>query len=93
MGDMAEGFRAMTADRQARHAKWKEQNTEVIANSGIPYEVRPESLLFRERGMRKVDFFPSTGRWIAHQTTSKKRQVFRGGAKAFLAWYMPLRTL
>jgi len=84
-GDMGDDFRAMQSDRQERHARWKKQNMEVLEASGLTYRATNfgETILFREEGQLKVDFYPSTGRWrVAGQRDAK-----RGGARAFIAWY------
>ena len=81
MGDMSEGFRAMTRQRQARHHEWNKRNRAIIDASGIPYIDRGETLLFREPDKSNVDFYPSTGRWKANS------QMHSGGAKKFLEWY------
>jgi len=83
MGDMGDDFRAMNQARKEHHAAWKESNTKIIESSGIPYLARPESLLFREEGKPKVDFYPSTGRW----RVAGVKRTFSGGAKSFLGWY------
>lgn len=83
--DTAMDGRALDESRKARHADWCRVNTGEIEASGIEHASKNsgESLLFRERGKPKVDFFPSTGRWrVAGQT-----RTYRGGAVAFLAWY------
>lgn len=86
MGDQADFGAAMRADRQERHAQWYAENMAVLRSSTVPFEERPTSVLFRQKGKPKVDFFPHTGRWRV-VGEGKQRQPLRGGARAFLAWY------
>jgi hypothetical protein len=85
MGDMGEIFRDMTEAKKQRHADWNKAYTTTIQNSGIPHKSvnGGEALLFRELGMPKVDFYPSTGRWRVAGTA----RTFSGGAVSFIAWY------
>lgn len=81
--DMGTLFRIHNKDKQERHKRWHEENREAINVSGIPYKDKGETLLFREVGKPRVDFYPSTGRWRVVGVV----RTFRGGAKAFLNWY------
>lgn len=76
----------LTDLRKERHRDWKIENTDVIRTSRIP--CRPanngETLIFREQGKPKVDFYPSTGRW---RVASGNARTQGGGAIAFLEWY------
>ncbi len=83
MGDMGDDYRVMNAERKARHARWHDQNREVIRASGLPYTDRGEALLFREGGKPAVDFYPSTGRW----RIPGEKKTRSGGAQVFLNWY------
>jgi len=85
MGDMAEDFAAMKAHRQRQHADWKERNLAALNASAVIFTTtnNGETLLFRESGKPKVDFYPSTGRWRVAGLT----KTLRGGARAFLSWY------
>ncbi|WP_454691178.1 hypothetical protein [Achromobacter aloeverae] len=76
---------AMKEDRQARHSRWKQDNTAAIAASGIPHRStnNGETILFRQPGKPKVDFYPSTGRARIDGTAARSF----GGARSFLAWY------
>lgn len=67
--------------KQKRHREWHRINRAEIVASGIPYTDKGECLLFRVRGKKKVDFYPSTGRWKIHSTMSS------GGAKKFIEFY------
>jgi hypothetical protein len=90
MGDMREVFNAMRGARQARHLEWKRTNMGVLEAAGIEFRStnNGETLLFRERGKPKVDFYPSTGRWRVAGVS----RAFSGGAEAFLRWYAKERT-
>ncbi len=85
MGDAIETLKAMDEinreERRERHAQWYRENMEILRASGLRFEERATAMLFREPGKPRVDFYPHTGRWRAHGWT------FKGGAKAFLAWY------
>lgn len=84
MGDLDDRFKQLTELRKERHRGWKQQNMEVLQKSGIAYSVvnRGETVLFRIEGKPKVDFFPSTGRWM----TYSDHKVFGGGATKFIEW-------
>lgn len=83
---MGEVFEGMRGARQERHLKWHQRNVAALVTSGLKYRSvnDGESLLFREPGKPKVDFYPSTGRWRIVGAQSK---TFRGGAAAFIGWY------
>lgn len=85
MGDMSDGFKELTELRKNRHAKWKEDNTKVIAICEFTFTItnNGETILFRIPGKPMVDFYPSTGRWYL----PNKGQVFSGGAHKFLDWF------
>jgi hypothetical protein len=76
----------LTDLRQAQHREWKEENVDVIRSSHIPYRSanNGESLIFRESGKPKVDFYPSTGRW---RVVSGSSRTMGGHAMQFLEWY------
>ena len=86
MGDMADDFAAMKAHRQQQHADWKQKNMEILSASGAIFTVtnHGETLLFRQTGYPKVDFYPSTGRWRVVGGSDKAKS---GGAHRFLDWY------
>lgn len=94
MGDMADDFAAMKAHRQTRHANWNRRNMEILNRrsdeGGLVFAVTNagETLLFRERGKPKVDFYPSTGRW----RIPNSKKTYSGGAESFLRWYAKQST-
>ena len=85
MGDVGDWARAMTSDRQQRHAEWHTKNLAELRAAGMPFVERATSCLFREPGKPKVDFYPHTGRWRV--VGGQSRKTFRGGASAFVSWY------
>jgi hypothetical protein len=85
MGDQADYGAAMRADRQDRHARWRDENLAVLRASGMKFKERPTSVLFREQGKPRVDFYPHTGRWRVVGVWDSR--TYSGGARAFLAWY------
>ena len=82
MGDMGDIFKEHDKAKKEQHAAWYVSNRQTLLESKIPYSDRGEALLFREKGMPQVDFYPSTGRW----REIGKRAV-SGGAIKFLKWY------
>jgi len=85
MSDVGDDYRVLNQLKKDRHARWFEQNTQTLYESKIPYTDKGEAFLFRETGMKKIDFYPSTGRWKFN--IGKERFVKNGGAKKFLTWY------
>lgn len=80
--EIAEMGRAMNERRKERHAEWHLENRGVLEAAQASFRAvnNDETFLFRE-GTHKADFYPSTGRWRASGKT------YRGGAKAFLAFW------
>lgn len=78
------GLRA--GDRRQRG--WKRENLTALEASGLRYETanNGETLLFREPGKPRVDFYPSTGRWRV-VGVSTPQPARGGGARNFLRWY------
>jgi hypothetical protein len=72
--------------KKERHQEWWDDNVNEIEASGVPHTFtnNGESVLFREKGKPKVDFFPSTGRW---RIVGKNARTMGGGAKRFIEWY------
>lgn len=84
MGDFSDIYKKMHEEKQARHASWKEEAIRVLSESGIPHRMAgEETIIFRESGKPKVDFYPSTGRWRVAGVV----HTFRGGVRSFLSWY------
>jgi hypothetical protein len=88
-----ETAKALREYRQERPSEWKANNSEIISSSGIPHTVtnNGQTIIFREPGMLKVDFYPSTGRWRIVGDT-KLHKVFSGGARKFVDWYNKLKN-
>ena len=82
---MDDAWEAWKAAKQARHARFRTQNTAVLEASGLLLDFRNggETILFRQPGKPRCDFFPSTGRW----RVAGRDETFNGGAEAFLGWY------
>jgi hypothetical protein len=84
----AEDFEVFKIVRDEERDKRREQNWKVLNECNIPFKITndDECCLFREPGMPKVDFYPSSGRWrVANSKASG------GGAVAFLNWYAKQR--
>jgi len=86
MNETGEIWKAHRRQKQGRHAKMKADNTAALEASGVQFTSSNagETLLFREEGKPKIDFYPSTGRWCV---ANKKEQIYSGGAQRFLCWY------
>lgn len=79
------------------HDKARTENLALLRESGLRFAERPDAVLFREPGKPRVDFYPPTGRWRLVGEGPDRRfrccqrgedgRTFRGGARAFLAWY------
>ncbi len=87
MGDMKEYFSDWKEHKQKQHADWKTNNLAIIDKwlklNNINSVMRPESILFRNHGKPKVDFYPSTGRW----RDLTNNETYSGGAEKFIRWY------
>ena len=70
---------------QEKHRRWKEENIVYLKSVGAVFTTNNNgtTLLFRENGKPRADFYPSTGRW----RVSTSNNTFRGGAKRFWEWY------
>jgi len=88
MSDVGEDYKIMNEMKKKRHARWYKENKNVIDESKIPYVDKGGTLLFRQAGKIKVDFYPSTGRW--KYNIDGREVVMKGGAKNFLKWYATL---
>ncbi len=86
--DVREVWRLHRVERQQRHAFNKASNLKLIQASSFIFNSTSdrETLLFREPGKPRVDFYPSTGRWKVMHSNLKPIWM-KGGASAFLAWY------
>ena len=69
--------------REEKHRIDFKTETNLIVNSKIGCNIinHGQTILFREPGMPRVDFSPSSGKW---KTVDG---YFEGGAQAFLDWY------
>ncbi|MHB9110429.1 MAG: hypothetical protein ACYDCO_25535 [Armatimonadota bacterium] len=82
-----EDFRDMRKARQASHQRNYEQNMAILRQSGLKFEERSTSVLFREYGKPRVDFFPHTGAWRLVGKPTGKPLTYSGGASRFISWY------
>lgn len=82
--EIAEAFRHWKKDKQARHARWKEENTKYLIDHNVSYVSKNDgnTLLIRTEKIR-ADFYPSTGRWME---CGHPHKMMRGGAQAFYGW-------
>lgn len=89
MGDSLEGMIAAgefgQQDKRARHAEWHRLNMDALRASGFRFTEHATSVSFRMKGKPWCEIYPHTGRW--RQVRPALGKTFRGGAKAFLAWY------
>lgn len=76
-------WRKFKRDRQELHRQWAAANKEILDKSGLPFEERPDSVILREAGKPRVNFFLTTGRWQNIDTG----KLYSGGAEQFIAWY------
>ena len=82
LDNMIDDYRDRRVNKQIRHRANKAYNTKKLKESGIEYrEANPECFLFRE-GLRRADFYPSSGRWKVLDTN----EIMSGGINKFLAW-------
>jgi len=77
-------WKQVKRETQDRHARWRRQNREMFETSGLTYEDKGETLIFRNEGRPSCDFYLSTGRW---KVNDGKGTMHRGGAKEFIKWY------
>lgn len=81
-------WRKYREEKQQRHANNKQINTNILMTRlsdiviGMPSD---ECLTFRDERYPKVNFYPSTGRWMIAE---KHGKVFNGGANKFISWYL-----
>lgn len=83
MGDMGDDFKEMKLMKQERKLKRYEKNISILVADNIRYEIRNSgnTLLIREEGKPKIDFYPSTGRFKIGSN------FYTGGATELLKYY------
>ena len=82
--DIAIIGKAIDEERKRRHLVWWHWNMRTLDRKmcgRFSVTNHGETVLFREKGYPKVDFYPSTGRWRSQNKT------YSGQAAAFLVWY------
>ena len=84
----AEDFEIFKIVRNEEREERRKINWEILNKCNIPFKItnNDECCSFREPGMPKVDFYPSSGRWCV-----AGKKASRGGAMAFLNWYAKQR--
>ena len=88
MGDMSEAFSALKEYNGMRREKRIELNMSIMEKSGIVYKlIENNTLLIRENGKPKVDFYLSTGRWKVNN------KAMKGGAVSLINWYRKQNTI
>ncbi len=82
---------------RARHVRRAEADLAVLRASGLRFSLRESpdgllgaTLLLREPGRPKIDFYVSTGRWRV--VGSAGGTTRGGGAERLLAWYRKQTT-
>lgn len=66
MGDMGDDFRAMKQHNKEKRASNTKSSTELLSENRIGFESKNFGAHLIVEGMKgKVDFWPSTGKWIA----------------------------
>lgn len=73
-------------DRQERHARWYAENMAILRASGLRFREHATSVVFRDPGKPKVEFYPHAGSWRIPNRNGG-RICGRGGAAKFIAWY------
>jgi hypothetical protein len=87
MSDLGDDFKALREYHQERKFDNFTVNMEVLFDSEFNFPRRftvneeNRQVLFREKKKPKVNFYPSTDKWVVGV------RVYRGDATKFLEWY------
>ena len=83
MGDMGEVFRDMRSIKKEHKVKQLEKNKHFIDQNGLEYHLvnYGTTMLFREPGKPKVDYYPSTNKWKCGI------KFYHGNVVDFVEWY------
>jgi hypothetical protein len=86
MGDMTEGFRAMSKAAKEKRRTNTAASTNLLAQNDVVYESKNGGAHLIVQGNHHViDFWPSTGLWIIRGEKTKHRGVYNllknGGVK------------
>lgn len=73
-------------DDSERHAYWMAINGKKLKKAGLQFEVKGDVYLFREAGKPKVNFWPSTCRWLI-VGLRETQQSQSGSVEKFITWY------
>lgn len=79
MGDMGDDFRAMRKHWQEKRESNREQSTARLTREGVVFESKNDGIHLIVEG--RVDYWPSTGRWIERANRRRHR-----GIKSLLAF-------
>ena len=80
--ELSDMYRDMHDEKKRRHAfAFKVNTAKLTAKYKGRFTAHDTVILFREKNLPKVDFYPHTGRWKCDN------HVSGGGADAFIEWY------
>jgi hypothetical protein len=75
MGDMGDDFRAMNEYKKQKRKSNTQKSTQILIDKGIKFvSLNHGSHLFVDG---KIDFWPSTGKWIVRGGKKYHRGVFK----------------
>lgn len=86
MGDVGDGYKAMREATKLQRKENRAVNLMTLRESDLEFMERNngDTVLFREDGYPRVDFYPGTNKW---KVLDKKIHYIRGNAENFIAWY------
>jgi len=91
MGDMGDDFRAMKEYKKSHRANTLEANTKAITElqaGGLPLVwLTPYQVRLHMDGKPRVDFYPSSNRFVLRWNDRAKTTTMYGGLSSFLNWY------
>lgn len=70
--------------KQKQHQSNFVHNMKILGESGLKYELKDTTCLFREKDKPRIDFYPHSDKWKALDEGGK---ICNGGAKKFISWY------
>ena len=80
---MKEAFKAIKEWNGIKRDKRTILNTNILNSSGLPFQINSRGFyMLRSKEYPRVDFYPSTGRWI----WVNHGKALSGGAVKFLVW-------
>ena len=83
IGDMYDEYHAWQREQKAAR---KDEAVDILAEKGVEYTVHNEGLHFVVDGLfdQKVDFWPTTGRWMARGKSGRQRNGY--GVESLLSY-------